>query len=74
MKSISTKQQTHLFSIRDKKTAQTKETLKKAYNELIQQKKTPTRYNLHQKTNIAYITINKYFFELNNNFNEVVNG
>lgn len=61
MKQISIKQQNHLLNIRTNKTTQIKDTLKKAFGELLQAKKTPTRYKLHKQTKIAYSTINKYY-------------
>jgi len=73
-KEISIKQFNHLQAIRDTQSLKIKDTLKRAYNELIQAKTIPTRYKLHKKTKVAYITINKYFFELNNNYDEVING
>jgi len=68
---MNTKQLTHLQAIRDTQSLKIKDTLKKAYQELLQAKEIPTRYKLHKKTKVAYITINKYFFELNNNYDEV---
>jgi hypothetical protein len=64
MKAISQKQKNHLENIRVLKSETKKETLKKAYNGLIQQKETVTRYKLHKQTNIAYNTINKYYDEV----------
>jgi Fic family protein len=64
MKAISQKQKNHLENIRVLKSETKKETLKKAYNELIQQKETLTRYKLHKQTKIAYSTINKYYDEV----------
>jgi len=66
MKQISTKQLKHLEGIRNNKSAHIKETLTKAYKELLEAKGNPTRYKLHKQTKIAYITINKYFDEVIN--------
>lgn len=43
------------------------ETIKSLYNEDI----TPTKYQIHKRTNIAYVTINKYYDEI---LDEVANG
>lgn len=61
------KQLNHLKTIRELRSNTKKETLKQAYNGLIQAKETATRYKLHQKTNIAYSTINKYYDEVVSN-------
>jgi len=71
-KQISIKQLKHLEAIRNSQSIKVKDTLQKAFRELIQSNQIPTRYKLHIKTKVAYITINKYFFELNNNYDEVV--
>ena len=68
---MNTKQLTHLQAIRTQRTSIIKDKLLRAYKELLQAKEIPTRYKLHKKTKVSYITINKYFFELNNNYDEV---
>jgi len=45
------------------------EEIKKAIIEIgIEKKREPTKYEIHKKTNIAYVTINKYYDELVNFF------
>ncbi len=73
-KEISIKQFNHLEAIRNSQSLKIKDKLLKAYKELIQSKQIPTRYKLHKKTKVAYVTLNKYFFELNNNYEVVTNG
>lgn len=44
-----------------------KETIKSLYNEDMK----PTKYQIHKRTNIAYVTINKYYDDI---LKEVQNG
>jgi hypothetical protein len=44
-----------------------KETIKSLYNEDI----SPTRYQLHKRTGIAYITLNKYYDDILNEVKKV---
>lgn len=46
------------------RTQRVKNLIKKAIEELEIQNISPTKYQLHKKTKIAYITINKYFDEI----------
>lgn len=46
------------------KTQKVKDNLKVGIKEILKEGKMPTKYQIHKKTNIAYITINKYFKEL----------
>ena len=46
------------------KAAEVPDAIKKAIQELEIQNISPTKYQIHKKTKIAYITINKYFDEI----------
>jgi len=53
-----------LTKAREAKTLQVKEKIKTAIRELIQAKAKLSKYNVHKSTNIAYVTLNKYFDEI----------
>ncbi|MBL1243504.1 MAG: hypothetical protein COA39_003750 [Sulfurimonas sp.] len=50
-----------LATARTIKTDRIKESIKSTLRELIQSNTKPTKYKVHKSTNIAYITLNKYY-------------
>jgi hypothetical protein len=59
-----------LTTARTIKTDRIKESIKSTLRELIQSNINPTKYKVHKSTNIAYITLNKYYDEI---LDEVLN-
>lgn len=57
---------TTLTKARAIKSQKVKQSIHQAIKELLQSNISPTRYQIHKKTNIAYVTINKYFDEVIN--------
>ncbi len=53
-----------LATARTIKTDRIKESIKATLRELIQSNIKPTKYKVHKRTNIAYITLNKYFNDI----------
>jgi len=53
-----------LTKAREVKTLQVKEKIETSIRELIQAKEIPSKYKVHKSTNIAYVTLNKYFDEI----------
>jgi hypothetical protein len=53
-----------LQEARDTKTLRIKGNIKKAIIELLQAKRNPTKYQIHKSTNIAYVTLNKYYDDI----------
>jgi hypothetical protein len=53
-----------LQKARDTKTLRIKGNIKKAIIELLQAKRNPTKYQIHKSTNIAYVTLNKYYDDI----------
>ena len=47
-----------------KRTIKIKEDIKNTLQELIREDKPLKKYQVHKRTNIAYVTINKYFVEI----------
>lgn len=64
-------QENTLTRARAIKTTRVKENIKEALKELKQANIEPTKYQVHQRTNIAYVTLSKYYDEM---LNEVKNG
>ncbi|RLA80809.1 MAG: hypothetical protein DRG78_10270 [Epsilonproteobacteria bacterium] len=59
-----------LATARTVKTERIKESIKSTLRELIQSNINPTKYKVHKYTNIAYITLAKYYDEI---LDEVLN-
>jgi len=59
-----------LATARTIKTDRIKESIKSILRELIQSNINPSKYKVHKSTNIAYITLNKYYNEI---LDEVLN-
>lgn len=53
-----------LINAREIKTNRVKERIKKAIEELKSEDRAVSKYQLHKKTKIAYVTLNKYFDEI----------
>jgi len=53
-----------LATARTIKTDRVKESIKSTLKELIQSNIKPTKYKVHKSTNIAYITLAKYYDEI----------
>ena len=53
-----------LTTARTIKTNRIKESIKSTLRELIQANIKPSKYKVHKSTNIAYITLNKYYDEI----------
>lgn len=53
-----------LINAREIKTNRVKERIKKAIEELKSEDITITKYQLHKKTKIAYVTLNKYYDDI----------
>lgn len=64
LKEIKPLDMSSLEKARKIKTQRVKDLLKKAIEELILEKLPLTKYQIHKKTKIAYVTINKYFDEI----------
>ncbi|MCT7492002.1 hypothetical protein [Aliarcobacter cryaerophilus] len=62
---------TTLQKAREHKTQRVKETIKETIKELLNQDISPTKYQIHKRTKIAYVTINKYYDDI---LEEVTNG
>jgi len=56
---------------REIKSNRIKENIKETLIELLQSDIKPNKYNIHKRTNIAYVTINKYYNEI---LDEVLNN
>jgi len=63
---MNTKQYNHLKAIRELKTQRVKQTINQTIKELLQANISPTKYQIHKLTNIAYVTLNKYYDEVLN--------
>lgn len=50
-----------LQKARDTKTARVKQSIKETIKSLSVEDKQPTKYQIHKSTGIAYITLNKYY-------------
>jgi len=61
---MSIKQINHLKALRELKTQRVKQTIKETIKSLYSQDISPTRYQIHKRTGIAYITINKYYDDI----------
>ncbi|RYA24272.1 hypothetical protein CRU96_03225 [Malaciobacter halophilus] len=59
-----------LIKAREVKTQRVKQSIKETIKSLYNQDTKPTKYQIHKRTGIAYITINKYYDEI---FDEVLN-
>ena len=46
------------------KTDKVKQSIKKTLKELLNESIEPTKYQLHKRTNIAYVTLNKYYDDI----------
>lgn len=55
---------TTLQQAREIKTQRVKKTIQKTIKSLYNQDMKPTKYQVHKKTKIAYVTINKYYDEI----------
>jgi len=53
-----------LTTAREIKSNRIKENIKETLIELLQSDIKPNKYNIHKRTNIAYITLNKYYDEI----------
>lgn len=53
-----------LQEARATKTKRVKQSIKETIKSLNQANITPTKYQIHKRTNIAYVTINKYYDEI----------
>ena len=62
--------QDSLTTARTIKTDRIKDNIKSILRELVQSNIKPTKYKVHKSTNIAYVTINKYYDEI---LDEVLN-
>jgi hypothetical protein len=67
---IDTIQNNTLQEARNIKTLRVKQSIKETIKSLYSQDITPTKYQIHKRTKIAYVTINKYYDEI---LNEVAN-
>ena len=59
-----------LATARTIKTNRIKESIKATLRELVQSNTNPSKYKVHKRTNIAYVTLNKYYDEI---LDEVLN-
>lgn len=50
-----------LIKAREIKTKRVKQSIKETIQSLINESIKPTKYQIHKRTNIAYVTINKYY-------------
>lgn len=53
-----------LQQAREIKTHRIKQSIKETIKSLYNQNMKPTKYQIHKETNIAYVTINKYYDEI----------
>jgi len=60
-----------LATARATKTSKIKDSIKKAIQDTIQLNIKPTKYQVHKRTKIAYVTINKYYDDI---LKEVINA
>lgn len=58
---MKTKQIKHLEAIREAKSKRAKESIKQIIKSLCDEDITPTKYQIHKRTKIAYQTLNKYY-------------
>ena len=58
------KQMDTLSTAREIKTNRIKETIKQSLTKLLRADIQPSKYKVHKQTNIAYITLNKYYNEI----------
>ncbi|MCT7908824.1 hypothetical protein N5915_04565 [Arcobacter lacus] len=64
LKEIKPLDSSSLEKARKIKTQRVKDLIKKTLQELINENISPTKYQIHKRTKIAYTTINKYFDEI----------
>lgn len=55
---------TLLQQAREVKTQKVKQSIKENIKELLNQDISPTKYQIHKRTKIAYVTINKYYDDI----------
>lgn len=67
-------QKESLAKAREIKTARIKETIKETLQLLRSENINPTRYQVHKRTKIAYVTLNKYFDEISEEADASVNS
>ena len=60
---------TNLIKAREVKTQRVKQSIKETIKTLYNQDIKPTKYQIHKRTGIAYVTINKYYDEVKNEDN-----
>ncbi len=60
-----------LIKAREIKTQRIKQSIKETIKRLYNQSMKPTKYQIHKRTGIAYVTINKYYDDI---LKEVING
>lgn len=53
-----------LTKAREIKTQKVKQSIKENIKELLNQDISPTKYQIHKRTKIAYVTINKYYDDI----------
>ena len=53
-----------LQQARELKTQNVKQSIKETIKELLNQDISPTKYQIHKRTKIAYVTINKYYDDI----------
>jgi hypothetical protein len=53
-----------LSNARDIKTKRVKQSIKTTLKELIKANINPTKYQMHKRTKIAYVTLNKYYDDI----------
>ncbi len=64
IKTIEIIQTDTLQQARDIKTNKVKQSIAKTIKELLQANITPTKYQIHKRTNIAYVTLTKYYDDI----------
>jgi hypothetical protein len=71
IKPLEIKADNTLTKAREIKTQRIKQSIQETIKSLISQNISPTKYQIHKRTNIAYVTINKYYDDI---LNEVQNA
>lgn len=60
-----------LIKAREIKTQRIKQSIKETIKSLISQSISPTKYQIHKRTGISYVTINKYYNDIFDEVNEI---
>ena len=64
LKEIKPMQNNTLERARTIKTDKVKQSIKETLKELLNSSIAPTKYQIHKRSNIAYVTLNKYFDDI----------